>query len=492
MQRVVTSVTRSRVYKDLWLKAMGSTVSRHLAASAALLSAFSSTAAAGTLPPVKLAWDKNPERNVSNYELRYGTASGDYSYKIYTENPTATVTGLQEDTTYYFVVVARNHAGKASPNSKEISYRVNGRVVQPPDGKIVSPAANVSITAGDSVNFSASGKDPNGSALTYRWNFGTASGVSATGGKKPGSRRFDVPGTYVVTLDVTNKLGKSDTSPATRVVTVKAPAHKVLTRKGWKLKYVNSQDEVNYPARFAFDDNPGTFWHTEWGKPGLPPPPHEIQIDLGSARLLTGFQYLPRQDGFVVGNIGSYRFYISADGKKWGKPVATGTFENSSTLKSVFFKAKRGRYVRMVSVTEVHGYNDSAVAELQVLQSVTKKKKAKKKSAPVALAAASASGKSSAPAATSLAASVASPVGQPQIGTEFVGGVKYLTLTVSKPALPDGKTRSVQVSSDLLDWFSGWKHTTVLIDNDELLKVRDNTPLLPGLKRFIRLKTSPN
>lgn len=491
MQRVVTSVTRSRVYKDLWLKAMGSTVSRYLAASAALLSAIS-TASAGTLPPVTLAWNKNPERNVSHYELRYGTASGDYSYKIYTEDPTATVNGLQEDTTYYFVVVARNHAGKASPNSKEISYRVNGRVVQPPDGKIVSPAGNVSVTVGETVNFSASGKDPNGSELTYRWNFGSGSGVSAAGGKKPGSRRFDVPGTYTVTLDVTNKLGKSDTTPATRVITVKAPAHKVLTRKGWKLKYVNSQDAVNYPARYAFDDNPGTFWHTEWGKPGLPPPPHEIQIDLGSARQLSGFQYLPRQDGFVVGNIGSYRFYVSVDGKKWGKPVATGTFENSSKLKSVFFKEKRGRYVRMVSVTEVHGYNDSAVAELQVLQAVAKKKKTKKKSAPVTLAAAAASGKSTALAAASTAAPSATPAGQPQIATEVVNGVKYLTLTVSKPALPDGVTRSVEVSSDLLDWFSGWKHTTVLVDSDEILKVRDNTPLLPGSKRFIRLKTSPN
>lgn len=487
MQRVVTSVTRSRVSTDLWLKAMGSSVFRNSVAGITLLSAFSSAGAA-TLPPVTLAWDKNPERNVSNYELRYGTASGDYSYKIYTEDPKVVVTGLQEDTTYFFVVVARNHAGKASPNSKEISYRVNGRAVQPPAGKIMSPAGNITITMGDSIDFSASGKDPNGSALTYRWNFGSGSGVSAVAGKKPGLRRFNIPGTYKVTLDVTNKLGKSDSTPATRVITVKAPAHKVLARKGWKLKYVNSQDEVNYPARYAFDDNPGTFWHTEWGKPGLPPPPHEIQIDLGKPRLINGFQYLPRQDGFVVGNIGSYRFYVSVDGKKWGKAVATGTFENSSKLKSTFFTAKRGRYIRMVSVTEVHGYNDSAIAELQILQAVAKKKKkTKKKSAPLILAASSASGKSS----TSAASPSTSSAGQPQIATEFIRGAKYLTLTVSKPAVPDGKIRRVQVSPDLLDWFSGSKHTTVLIDNDRVLKVRDNTPVLPRSKRHIRLKTTP-
>lgn len=454
-----------------------------------ILFGFSSSARAATLPPVTFAWNKNSERNVAYYELRYGTTSGDYSYKVYTgAAPTAVVTGLQEDTTYYFVVVARTAKGLSSPNSKEISYRVNGRVVQPPNGKIATPAENMTVTAGDTIGFSGTGKDPNNSALTYSWSFGSGSEIGDTSAKNPGRRRFNVPGTYTVTLAVTNKLGKDDPTPATRVITVKAPAHKVVGRKGWKLKYVNSQDAVNYPARYAFDDNPGTFWHTEWGKPGLPPPPHELQIDLGSSSILTGFQYLPRQDGFVVGNIGSYRFYVSEDGKKWGSPVASGTFENSQRLKNVFFKQKRGRYVRLISVTEAHGYNDSCIAELQVLKAVKKKKKKKKKSsASIAAKAPAAQQKSVAAAAASASAAAA----RSQITTEVFGGEKYLTLTVFKPTVPDGKKRTVQVSPNLLDWFSGRTHTTVLIDNEHFFRVRDNTPIPPGSKRFIRLKTTP-
>ncbi len=68
-------------------------------------------------------------------------------------------------------------------------------------------------------------------------------------------------------------------------------------------------------------------------------------------------------------------------------------------------------------------------------------------------------------------------------GVEVIDGQKYLTLTVGKPA-----GGSVEVSSNLLDWYSGSKYTTILIDDATTLKVRDNTPVTPESKRYIRLK----
>jgi PKD repeat protein len=355
----------------------------------------------------------------------------------------------------------------------------------------MSPSENLVITVGDSVDFSASGTDPGGKTpLRYAWNFGSGSGLDGSTAKDPGKLRFEQPGTHIVTLNVTNSLGKTDPTPARRTITVKNPPFKVIPRKGWKLKYVNSQDAVNYPARFAFDDDPGTFWHTEWGKPGLPPPPHEIQIDLGAIRNVNGFQYLPRQDGFNVGNVGEYQFFVSLDGKKWGKAVASGTFQNSATLKNVFFAKKRARYIRLISVTEVHGYNDSAIAELQVLRPL-KKARVKKQASP-APAATLATAASPALSPESGADREPLPVTRPyRITTEVVDGKKYRSLTVTKPNTPDGLKRTVQVSPDLLDWFSGRRHTTVLLDTDTVLKVRDNIPVTPGSKRHIRLKTSP-
>lgn len=67
-------------------------------------------------------------------------------------------------------------------------------------------------------------------------------------------------------------------------------------------------------------------------------------------------------------------------------------------------------------------------------------------------------------------------------------GLEYLVLTVAKT--PDWITANhqVEVSSNLVDWFSGEKHTTTLLDDAAILRVRDNTPVKQGEKRYIRLK----
>ena len=67
-------------------------------------------------------------------------------------------------------------------------------------------------------------------------------------------------------------------------------------------------------------------------------------------------------------------------------------------------------------------------------------------------------------------------------------GLKYLVLTLEKPANGSLEKQTVQVSSNLLDWFSGAKHTTTLVNNRSVLQVRDNTPVKKGEKRYIRLK----
>jgi len=69
-------------------------------------------------------------------------------------------------------------------------------------------------------------------------------------------------------------------------------------------------------------------------------------------------------------------------------------------------------------------------------------------------------------------------------------GRKYLTLTIVKPGQNLLLKPTVEVSPNLVDWYSGKNHTTVITDDESLLKVRDNTPLSPGSKRYIRIKAS--
>ena len=69
-------------------------------------------------------------------------------------------------------------------------------------------------------------------------------------------------------------------------------------------------------------------WATRWSS-ASPPPPHEIQINLGAVYDVSGFRYLPRQDGEPQGSIAQYEFYVSMDGTNWGTAVASGTFPNT-------------------------------------------------------------------------------------------------------------------------------------------------------------------
>ena len=71
--------------------------------------------------PVTLAWDANTEPDLAGYIVEYGVTSGQYTQSIQIGKTTQlTVTGLQPDTTYYFVVRAYNTAGATSSPSGQI------------------------------------------------------------------------------------------------------------------------------------------------------------------------------------------------------------------------------------------------------------------------------------------------------------------------------------------------------------------------------------
>lgn len=75
--------------------------------------------------------------------------------------------------------------------------------------------------------------------------------------------------------------------------------------------------------------------------------------------------------------------------------------------------------------------------------------------------------------------------------TVTVGDARYLTLSLEKSADPlDGHV--IEVSPDLIHWYSGTKYTTKLRDDETILKARDNTPIEPGVKRYIRGRVLDN
>lgn len=89
-----------------------------------------------------------------------------------------------------------------------------------------------------------------------------------------------------------------------------------VSRAGWVAR-ADSQETAgeNAPASRAIDGDPNSFWHTQW-QGASPPPPHHLSIDMGTARAVGGFRYLPRQGG-LNGRIRDWRFLASSDGSQW-------------------------------------------------------------------------------------------------------------------------------------------------------------------------------
>lgn len=322
-------------------------------------------------PGVKVTWKANPEKDIAGYELRYGTRSGKYPHIIPTtaKKRSATISGLAEGTRYHFVLVAYNTSGMRSAPSAEVTYKTpSSKVNHAPSGLILSPSTGGTIIAGETVAFKAAASDPDkGDQLVCRWNFGTGSGIPAAVGLAPGAVRFPKPGTYTVTFSVTDSEGLSDPTPDKRIIHVLPETDRIIPRSGWEVSYVDSEETVGYAASRSIDGDPSTFWHTEFRTAGNTKPPHDLQIRLDRARKIAGFLYLPRQDKFDIGDIVSWRFYVSTDGRNWGAPVASGSFDGSKGEKEVTFAPKLGRYVRLVALDDAGGSVHSNVAELNLI-----------------------------------------------------------------------------------------------------------------------------
>ncbi|MCE5242567.1 MAG: discoidin domain-containing protein [Syntrophobacteraceae bacterium] len=268
--------------------------------------------------------------------------------------------------TVTFTVTDSEGLADPTPASRTITV-VNGPYV-PPEGTITKPSTNVTVTAGETVSFAGTGTDPDGNTpLTYNWHFGDPA-IADSNSQNPGPVRFYNPGTYVVVFTVADAMGFTDPTPDTRTITVLAATPATISHTGWSLSYVDSQELVaeKGAAVNSFDGKNTTIWHTQYYKTS-PPPPHEIQINLGARYEISGFRYLPRQDGGVNGRIKDYRFYVGTNGTDWGTPVATGSFANSATEKTVAFSPVVGQYVRLVALNEVNGNPWTSMAEINVL-----------------------------------------------------------------------------------------------------------------------------
>ena len=128
-----------------------------------------------------------------------------------------------------------------------------------------------------------------------------------------------------------------------------------------------SSVEPSDPAENAFDGDPTTIWHSQYGVT-MGKYPHNLEIDFNKDLDIKGMTYLPRQDGTANGRVANYSIEVSTDGKTW-KKVAEGTFANDADLKRVLFSApEKARFMRFNALSEVNGSDFASAAEIGVIK----------------------------------------------------------------------------------------------------------------------------
>jgi len=140
-----------------------------------------------------------------------------------------------------------------------------------------------------------------------------------------------------------------------------------LAKLGAKVVEVDSEDaDHDHLAAYAIDGSPDTFWHTRWGS-NDDPMPHRLVIDLGREMEIRGVTYLPRLD-MANGRIAEAEIYFGSDLKGLDKPIARAKWRNTDALQTVTFKRPaRGRYLKLVVLSEIRKHPFAAVAEIDVV-----------------------------------------------------------------------------------------------------------------------------
>ena len=69
------------------------------------------------------------------------------------------------------------------------------------------------------------------------------------------------------------------------------------------------------------------------------------------------------------GRVKDYEIFFSGDGKSWGKPAASGHFENYSDeeQEAALARPVTARFMKFVVKSEVHGNTFAAIAELDIV-----------------------------------------------------------------------------------------------------------------------------
>jgi len=134
-----------------------------------------------------------------------------------------------------------------------------------------------------------------------------------------------------------------------------------ISKENWKL--VGAFESIEQSG-FIFDGNSESAWSINSDSP------LDFVIDLAENVNISGFSYLPDQGRWNPGIINRYEFYVSKDGKNWGKPVSEGDFaniKNNPILQKKEFNVVQGRFVKFRALSPAEEKGRLGIAEFDII-----------------------------------------------------------------------------------------------------------------------------
>ena len=134
----------------------------------------------------------------------------------------------------------------------------------------------------------------------------------------------------------------------------------IFQLKKWKIVKPTAEQETKH----ILDGDEQTVWSS-----GIDKFPADLIVDLGETQRINGFAYTPDQRKKQNGIVFTYQFFVSTDGKNWGKPVSKGEFsniQNSPVKQEKTFEAKQGRYVKFSALSTTDEQKTIGIAEFSV------------------------------------------------------------------------------------------------------------------------------
>lgn len=143
------------------------------------------------------------------------------------------------------------------------------------------------------------------------------------------------------------------------------PDLKDKSRLDTKVIYASSEEPGNEASNLT-DNDLSTIWHSVYSVT-VAGYPHWVEFDTGKIQKLSGFVYVPRQDG-DNGMIKDYTIEVSKDGKKWQKEIESSFPKSKEMQKVLFKKAVTARYLRFTGLSEQNGKEYASGSEFIILK----------------------------------------------------------------------------------------------------------------------------